>query len=51
MTVPPKNTPIEEYLKLQGRFSHVTAEDVEDIKAYIADLGDRIKKFAAAYAA
>lgn len=51
MTGPQKNTPVEEYLKLQGRFSHLKPEDVDEVKAYISDLSERIKKFAAAYSA
>lgn len=43
--------PVEDYLKLQGRFSHVTEKDIEDIKQYITDLGERIRKFAVAYSA
>lgn len=46
-----KRRPVEDYLKLQGRFSHVTEDDVDEIKNYIADLEERIEKFAHAYSA
>lgn len=46
-----KRRPLEDYLKLQGRFSHVTEKDTEDIKSYINNLEERVKKFAQAYSA
>ena len=33
----PKMSPVEDYLKLQGRFKHMTPEEVENLKAWIED--------------
>jgi pyruvate/2-oxoacid:ferredoxin oxidoreductase beta subunit len=44
-----KPTPVEDYLGLQGRFRHLTEEDVEDIKIYIKDLNRKIDRIAYAY--
>jgi pyruvate/2-oxoacid:ferredoxin oxidoreductase beta subunit len=46
---PDKLTPVEDYLKLQGRFRHVTDRDVEEIEAYISDLNEKIDKSALVY--
>lgn len=43
--------PVEDYLKLQGRFSHLTPEDIKDIKKYISDLEEKIRKYAVVYSA
>jgi pyruvate/2-oxoacid:ferredoxin oxidoreductase beta subunit len=32
INIEPKHTPVEEYLKLQGRFKHLTAEQVKEIQ-------------------
>ncbi|MBI5444306.1 MAG: pyruvate synthase subunit beta [Deltaproteobacteria bacterium] len=45
-----KPTAVEDYLKLQGRFRQVTGEDVEEIRAYIADLNRAIDRAVALYA-
>ena len=47
--VPKKKTNVKEYLDLQGRFSHVTEEDIEDIQSYIKDLNEKIERFAHTY--
>jgi pyruvate/2-oxoacid:ferredoxin oxidoreductase beta subunit len=47
---PKELTPLEDYLNIQGRFKQVTKEDVEDIRAYIADLNKKIDRFTYAYA-
>jgi pyruvate/2-oxoacid:ferredoxin oxidoreductase beta subunit len=47
--VPKKLTPLEDYLKLQHRFDHVTGEDVEEMRAYVKDLNETIDRFAYAY--
>jgi pyruvate/2-oxoacid:ferredoxin oxidoreductase beta subunit len=47
--VPKKMTPVEDYLKIQGRFRQVTKEDVEDIKTYIKQLNDKIDRFIYSY--
>ena len=45
-TVEPKGTPVKEYLRLQGRFSHLTDEDVrrfqEMVDAELARLKERV---------
>ena len=46
---PEKLTPVEDYLRLQDRFRHVTDGDIEEIEAYIRDLNEKIDKLALAY--
>lgn len=41
---PEKFTPVEEYLKLQGRFSHLTAEDIRIIQANMEKEWQNLKK-------
>lgn len=49
-TLEPKElTPMEDYLSIQGRFKHVTKEDMDDIRAYITDLNETIDRFTYAY--
>ena len=45
-----KKKPVEEYLRLQGRFSHLKPQDVEEIRDYVADLEKTIQRFMTAYA-
>lgn len=47
--VPKKLSPLEDYLKLQHRFDHVKAEDVEEMRTYMNDLNETIDRFAYAY--
>jgi len=47
--VPKKLTPVEDYLSLQGRFNHLTGDDIEEIKAYIKDLNETVDKYAEVY--
>jgi|GEM_PF-374098 len=47
--VPGKPTPIEDYVRLQGRFKHVTEEDVEEMRSYIKSLNEKIDRFLYAY--
>ncbi len=35
--------PVEEYLKLQGRFKHMTSEDIEQMQKYVLDRWNFIK--------
>jgi pyruvate/2-oxoacid:ferredoxin oxidoreductase beta subunit len=35
ITFEPKDLPVEEYLKLQGRYSHLTPEDIEYIQSRV----------------
>ena len=44
-----KQTPVEDWLRLQGRFKHVTGTDIEEIKAYIKELNEKIDKYANIY--
>ncbi len=44
-----RRKPIEEYLKLQGRFSHLTKEDVEEIKANVDKQWDLILRLTEIY--
>ena len=44
-----RRKPIEEYLKLQGRFSHLTKEDIEEIKASVDRQWDLILKLTEIY--
>jgi pyruvate/2-oxoacid:ferredoxin oxidoreductase beta subunit len=37
ITVKPKMTPLEEYLKMQGRFRHLKSEEIELLKKWIQD--------------
>jgi pyruvate/2-oxoacid:ferredoxin oxidoreductase beta subunit len=46
---PRKMTPVEDYLRLQGRFKQVTKEDIEEIKAYAENLNAKIDKYAYIY--
>jgi pyruvate/2-oxoacid:ferredoxin oxidoreductase beta subunit len=39
---PKKRTPVSEYLKLQGRFSHLTAEHVEEIQRIVDQNWERL---------
>jgi pyruvate ferredoxin oxidoreductase beta subunit len=39
-----RRKPLEEYLSLQGRFSHLTKEDIEQIKKLIKEQWEWIKK-------
>lgn len=43
---PPKFAPIEEYLGRQGRFKHLTPEDIADIQKNVNDNWDRMNKLA-----
>lgn len=46
ITVEPEEfLPIEEYLKLQGRFSHLKPEDIAKIQEYVEKEWRRLKKF------
>ena len=42
---PEKRKPIEEYLKLQGRFKTITADQTELLKAQVEDQWDMVNKF------
>ena len=46
-TVPPKGTPVREYLKLQGRFGHFTEADIqrfqEMVTAELARVTERVE--------
>jgi len=44
-----KQSPVEDWLGLQGRFKHVTGMDIEEIKAYIKELNEKIDKYANIY--
>ncbi|MFP3879392.1 MAG: pyruvate synthase subunit PorB [Dehalococcoidia bacterium] len=46
---PPKLKPIEEYLKPQGRYRHLTREDIEKIQQLVNEDYARLKKQAAAF--
>jgi pyruvate/2-oxoacid:ferredoxin oxidoreductase beta subunit len=46
---PRKMTPVEDYLRLQGRFKQVTKKDIEEIKSYAQDLNDKIDRYAYVY--
>jgi len=41
---PAKRKPVEEYLKLQGRFKKITPEKIEEIKKYAEEYWDWIKR-------
>ncbi|MHA1594978.1 MAG: pyruvate synthase subunit PorB [Candidatus Baldrarchaeia archaeon] len=41
---PEKRLPVEEYLKLQGRFSHLTREDIEEIQRWVDRQWELISK-------
>ena len=47
--VPKHQTPVEDYLGLQGRFKHVTEEDIGDIQDYIKELNEKIDRLVYAY--
>jgi pyruvate ferredoxin oxidoreductase beta subunit len=49
MHEPKEFAPVEEYLEIQGRFKHVSEEDIEDMRAYIKDLNYKIDRFVFAY--
>jgi pyruvate/2-oxoacid:ferredoxin oxidoreductase beta subunit len=36
--------PVREYLKLQGRFSHLTEKDIEEIQKRVDDTWERLLK-------
>jgi len=40
---PSKRKPIEEYIKLQGRFKHLTEKDIEELKKYVEQNWANIK--------
>jgi len=40
---PSKRKPIEEYIRLQGRFKHLTEKDIEELKRYIEQNWANIK--------
>ena len=42
-------TPVEDYLRLQGRFSQVNAKDIAEIQNYIKELNEKIDKFTNVY--
>jgi pyruvate/2-oxoacid:ferredoxin oxidoreductase beta subunit len=48
-TVPKKATPLEDYLKLQGRFKNLSKEDIEEVHEYVRELNEKIDNFAAVY--
>ncbi len=41
-----RRRPIEDYLKIQGRFSHLTREDIEEVRRRIDEEWDMVLKFA-----
>ncbi|PUA33096.1 MAG: pyruvate ferredoxin oxidoreductase [Zestosphaera tikiterensis] len=42
----PKRKPVEEYLKLQGRFRHLTAQEISEIQKYVDEQVEHINKLA-----
>jgi len=44
-----KKKPLQEYLKLQGRFDHVTEEDIKEMQAYIDALDRKIDGYIRMY--
>jgi len=42
----PKRKPVEEYLKLQGRFRHLTAQEISEIQKYVDEQVEYINKLA-----
>jgi pyruvate ferredoxin oxidoreductase beta subunit len=46
---PPKLKPIEEYLKLQGRYRHLTAEQIERIQEMVNEDYAKLKEKVAAF--
>lgn len=46
---PPKLKPVEEYLKPQGRYRHLTSEQIERIQQLVSEDYARLKKKAAAF--
>ena len=47
--IPEKMTALKDYLDLQGRFRHVTEKDIDELRAYVDDLNEKIDRFAYAY--
>jgi len=43
ITVEPKDLPVSEYLKLQGRFSHLTAKDIDTIQSRVDENWKELK--------
>ncbi len=43
-TTVPKRKPVEEYLKLQGRFRHLTAQEINEIQKYVDEQVEYINK-------
>lgn len=44
-----KRKPIREYLKIQGRYAHVTEEDIKELEAYIDKLDEQIEGYLRMY--
>ena len=44
ITHEPSPTPVEEYLKLQGRFRHLTQSDIENIQKQVDEFWDELRK-------
>ncbi len=45
VTVPvPRRKPVRDYIKMQGRFSHLTDQDIEEIQKIVDQEADRINK-------
>jgi pyruvate/2-oxoacid:ferredoxin oxidoreductase beta subunit len=46
INIEPQGTPVREYLKMQGRFRHMTDEEIAKTEQFIEKEWNRIKKFA-----
>jgi pyruvate ferredoxin oxidoreductase beta subunit len=42
---PAEQTPVQEYLKLQGRFKHLTEDEVKQVQDYVNKEWERLKKY------
>ena len=41
---PPKKVPVEECLKMQGRFKHLGADEIKDIQKHVDESWDKLLK-------